>query len=64
MNKLEIEGATDKATGKLKEVAGKVTHSPSTVAQGQAEQVKGEVKKQAGKVQDQLKDEYRSSERI
>ena len=34
MNKLEVEGTLDKATGKLKEVAGKVTNSPSTVAAG------------------------------
>jgi uncharacterized protein YjbJ (UPF0337 family) len=65
MNKLEIEGAAEKAKGKVKEVVGNATHSPTTVAKGKAEQVVGETKKQAGKVQDQLKkDDYPDSQRI
>jgi uncharacterized protein YjbJ (UPF0337 family) len=54
MDKLEIEGAADKALGKLKEVAGKVTNSPTTVAEGKADQVKGELKEQAGKIKDEV----------
>jgi uncharacterized protein YjbJ (UPF0337 family) len=65
MNKQEIEGAAEKAKGKVKEVVGKATHSPTTVAKGKAEQVVGETKEQAGKVQDRLKnDEYPDSQRI
>jgi uncharacterized protein YjbJ (UPF0337 family) len=65
MNKQEIEGSAEKAKGKVKEVVGKGTHSPKTVAEGKAEQVVGETKKQAGKVQDRLKkDEYPDSQRI
>jgi uncharacterized protein YjbJ (UPF0337 family) len=65
MNKREIEGVAEKAKGKVKEVVGKATHSPATVAKGKAEQVAGEMKKQAGKVQDRLKnDEYPDSQRI
>jgi uncharacterized protein YjbJ (UPF0337 family) len=65
MNKQEIEGAAEKAKGKVKEIVGKVTHSPTTVAEGKAEQVVGETKKQAGKVQNQLKkDEHPDSQRI
>jgi uncharacterized protein YjbJ (UPF0337 family) len=63
MNKLEVEGTLDKATGKLKEVAGKVTNSPSTVAAGKAEQLKGEAKKQVGHVQDEFTQEDRVVER-
>lgn len=65
MNKQEIEGAAEKAKGKVKEALGKATHSPKTVAEGKAEQVAGEVKKQAGKVQDRMKNgEYPDSQRI
>jgi uncharacterized protein YjbJ (UPF0337 family) len=65
MNKQEIEGVAEKAKGKVKEVVGKVTHNPKTVAEGKAEQAAGEVEKQAGKVQDHLKkDEYPNSQRI
>jgi uncharacterized protein YjbJ (UPF0337 family) len=65
MNKQEIEGSAEKAKGKVKEVVGKATHSPKTVAEGKAEQVVGETKKQSGKVQDRLKkDEYLDSQRI
>jgi uncharacterized protein YjbJ (UPF0337 family) len=58
MDKLEIEGAADKAIGKLKEVAGKITNSPTTVAEGKADQVKGELKEQTGKVRDEVTTDY------
>ena len=45
MNKQEIEGVAEKAKGKVKEVVGKATHSPKTVAEGKAEQVADELKK-------------------
>ena len=65
MNKQEIEGVAEKAKGKVKEVVGKATHSPKTVAEGKAEQVADELKKKAGKVQDRLKnDDYPDSQRI
>jgi uncharacterized protein YjbJ (UPF0337 family) len=65
MNKQEIEGAAEKAKGKVKEVVGKATHSPKTVAEGKVEQVVGETKKQTGKVQDRLKNnQYPDSQRI
>jgi uncharacterized protein YjbJ (UPF0337 family) len=52
VNKLEIEGSLEKAGGKIKEAVGKVTNSPSTVAEGKAEQLKGEAKVQAGHLKD------------
>jgi uncharacterized protein YjbJ (UPF0337 family) len=65
MNKQEIEGAAEKAKGKVKEAFGKATHSPTTVVEGKAEQVAGEMKKQVGKAHDRVRNgEYRDSQQI
>jgi uncharacterized protein YjbJ (UPF0337 family) len=61
MNKEQIEGSFDKASGKIKEAVGKATDSPSTVAKGQAEQLKGELKKQAGNVKEAVNEQYHRS---
>lgn len=52
MNRQEIEGAAEKAKGKVKEVFGKTTQNPTTVARGKEEQAAGEVKKQAGNIRE------------
>lgn len=44
-----MSGATDKAKGKVKEAAGKMTGDRRTEAEGKTDQAKGEVKQAAEK---------------
>ena len=46
---------TDRASGKVKEAAGKVTGDPDLQAKGRREQIKGDVKKSGEKLKDAAK---------
>lgn len=48
-------GTVDKVTGKIKEVAGKVTGNERLETEGKADQVKGSVKNVADRVSDSAK---------
>ena len=51
----KIKNAAEEATGKAKEVAGKVTGNEELEARGQAEQVKANVKQAGEDVKDTVK---------
>ena len=59
MNKHQVEGRTDQAAGKIKEVAGRVVGNERLESEGMADQVKG--KTQAGYVdaKENVKDKAR-----
>jgi uncharacterized protein YjbJ (UPF0337 family) len=46
---------TDRASGAMKEAAGKVTRDPDLAAKGRREQMKGDVKKSGKKLKDAAK---------
>ncbi len=50
-----MTGTTDKAKGKVKEAAGKVTGDKRTEAEGKADQIKGDVKDAAHDVKESVK---------
>ncbi|MFJ8043923.1 CsbD family protein [Kitasatospora sp. NPDC096147] len=51
----KIENAADKAKGKLKEGAGKVTGNERLEAEGKADQAKGDIKQAGEHVKDAFK---------
>jgi uncharacterized protein YjbJ (UPF0337 family) len=55
MDKEHIKGAADKASGTMKEAAGKITGNEKLEAEGKFDKVKGEVRQGVGDVKDQLK---------
>ncbi len=46
----KIEGEARDLAGKIKEVAGRVTHNPALKARGQDEQIDGQVQKKVGDI--------------
>ena len=52
MNREQIEGAADKAVGKLKEEWGKMTDSPDAEVKGRIDQVKGEIRQERGRIKE------------
>ena len=56
MNKDQVKGQVDQAIGKTKEVVGKVFHSPTTQAEGLAQQQKGKVEESYGDAKKRAKD--------
>jgi uncharacterized protein YjbJ (UPF0337 family) len=46
---------SDRASGTLKEAAGKATRNPDLAAEGRREQIKGDVKKSGKKLKDAAK---------
>jgi uncharacterized protein YjbJ (UPF0337 family) len=48
MNKQQIKGATNQATGEVKKQVGKLTGDRSTQAKGQAREIKGKVQQGVG----------------
>ena len=55
MDKDRIKGSAEKAKGKAKEVAGKVTGDSKLEGEGKADQVAGKVKNTIGGIKDTLK---------
>ncbi len=55
MDKEHIKGAADKASGTIKEAAGKALKDPSLEAKGKADKAKGEVRQAVGDVKDAFK---------
>ncbi|WP_341975773.1 CsbD family protein [Microbacterium sp. LTA6] len=51
----KIKAAAEKVAGKAKEAVGHVTHNDELVAEGKAEQVKGNVRDAAENVKDAFK---------
>ncbi len=55
MDKEHLKGAADKASGTMKEAAGKITGNEKLEAEGKFDKVKGEVRQGVGDVKDHLK---------
>ena len=55
MNEQYVKGATDKVTGKAKEVAGRVTGNRKLEIEGKIDQVKGAIHHAAGDAKDAAK---------
>ena len=55
MDKEHIKGAADKASGAVKEGAGKITGNEKLEAEGKFDKAKGEVRQGVGDVKDELK---------
>ena len=55
MDKEHIKGAADKASGAVKEAAGKITGNEKLEAEGKFDKAKGEVRQGVGDVKDELK---------
>ncbi len=56
MDKDRIEGTVKKATGSIKDVAGKLTGDANLQAQGKAEKAAGTVQNAVGQVKDAARD--------
>lgn len=56
MNKDQVAGRVDQATGKMKELAGKVISSDKLEAEGKAEQISGKVQANFGDAKEAVKD--------
>ncbi len=50
-NKKKVDGNVNSAVGKAKEIAGNLTNDPTLEAEGQDQQVKGDLQKAAGSAQ-------------
>ena len=55
MNKDQVKGRIDKATGKVKEVAGKVVGNRKLEEEGRAEEIAGKVRAGYGDAKSRLK---------
>ncbi len=55
MNKHQVEGRTDQAAGKIKEVAGRVVGNEKLESEGLADQVKGKTQAGYGDAKEDLK---------
>lgn len=55
MDKEHLKGAADKASGTVKEAAGKALGDKSLEAKGKADKAKGEVRQAVGDVKDAFK---------
>ncbi len=54
MNKDQIKGMTNQATGKIKEEVGKMTGDKTLEAKGDLRQVKGQAQEKVGDIKDNL----------
>jgi uncharacterized protein YjbJ (UPF0337 family) len=54
MNKQQIKGMTNRVTGEVKQQVGRLTGDKSTVARGQARELKGTLQQGAGDVKEAL----------
>ena len=63
MNKQQIKGMTNRATGEVKQQVGRLTGDKSTVARGQAREVKGTVQQGLGDAKEALRNSRQTDER-
>ncbi|HYV66905.1 MAG TPA: CsbD family protein [Myxococcales bacterium] len=55
MDKKNLEGKLDRATGKVKEVGGVITNDRDLEAEGKVDQIKGKVKEGLGNLREGIK---------
>lgn len=57
MNKQQIKGATNRATGEIKEQVGKLTGDKTLQARGHAREIKGKVQQGVGDAREEVREE-------
>lgn len=62
MNKHQVKGMTNRATGEIKQQVGRLTGDSSTVARGQATEVKGRLQQGLGDAKEAVRDKQRKVE--
>jgi uncharacterized protein YjbJ (UPF0337 family) len=62
MNKQQVKGMTNRATGEVKQQVGRLTGDSSTVARGQAREAKGKLQQGLGDAKETVRHEKRESE--
>ena len=60
MNKDQVKGRIDEATGKMKEAAGRVTGNPDLEDRGTVQKVGGKAQKTYGDVKEDVRKDLRS----
>ena len=63
MNKQQVKGMTNRATGEVKQQVGKLTGDTSLQARGQAREMKGKLQKGVGDVKEAGRHESRKSQK-
>jgi uncharacterized protein YjbJ (UPF0337 family) len=63
MNKQQIKGMTNRATGQVKQEVGRLTGDSSTVARGQAREIKGNVQQGIGDAKEAVQKDQPSTRR-
>jgi uncharacterized protein YjbJ (UPF0337 family) len=59
MNKQQVKGMANQATGEVKEQVGKLTGDRSLEARGHAREMKGKVQKQVGDAREAIKEDHK-----
>ena len=59
MNKHQVKGITNRATGEIKQQVGRLTGDSSTVARGQATEVKGRLQQGLGDAKEAVRNKER-----
>lgn len=62
MNKHQIKGMTNRATGEIKQQVGRLTGDSSTVARGQATEAKGRLQQGLGDAREAVRNKERKVE--
>jgi uncharacterized protein YjbJ (UPF0337 family) len=57
MNKQQIKGVTNQVTGTIKKEVGRATGDSSTMAKGQAREIKGRVQEGVGNAREDLRED-------
>lgn len=63
MNKHQVKGMTNRATGEIKQQVGRMTGDSSLQARGQAREAKGKLQQGLGDAKEVVRHEERESER-
>jgi uncharacterized protein YjbJ (UPF0337 family) len=63
VNKHQVKGMTNRATGEIKQQVGRLTGDSSTVARGQAREAKGELQQGLGDAKEALRHKDRTGSR-
>ena len=62
MNKHQVKGMTNRATGEIKQQVGRLTGDSSTVARGHATEAKGRLQQGLGDAKEVVRNEERKAE--
>ena len=63
MNKHQVKGMTNRATGEVKQQVGRLTGDRSAVASGKAREIKGELQQGLGDAKEAIRDNSREIDR-